>query len=252
MYKNIILILFLSQLGLCLQAEDIKTIQVRSDEWCPFTCATKNKEGLGILVDILSEATHGQYKIDYRTMNWPRAIEFARDGKINGILGAYHEDGPDFIFPKQYQMKSQDCFYTLNSSNWKYVNNKSFKNEKVLISAGYSYGKKFDDFIKSSEGENIFLESTGDFPLEQNYKKVLAGRAVAFIENKIVFNYYLHKTKELAGFKNVGCLAEKEIYIAFSPHQTSRESSLHLANLVDQFMKDKKKLESIQQKYYLK
>ncbi len=89
-------------LGISLQAS-AETITIRSDPWCPHTCDPKTGKN-GILIDIATEifASHG-HEVNYEILNWGRSIEETRRGKFNSIAGAYKNDAPDFIFPKNPQ-----------------------------------------------------------------------------------------------------------------------------------------------------
>lgn len=223
-------------------------VLIRADSWCPFTCEVNGKSGQGILVDILKEALgKDKIQIDYQTMNWPRAIDQAQKGQIHGILGAYKEDAPDFIFPDQPQFVSRDCFYQVKGSTWKYSGIESLRGKKVGVAQGYSYGENFDNLKNKKENKKIFAEASGNDPLFQNLKKTHAKRLDIFMENKAVIAYYKKIDSQFSDVEEAGCLEEKAIYAAFSP--AKKDESLRLKNAVDQFMKDKKAVEAVYKKY---
>ena len=76
------------------------TIIIGADEWCPINCEP-GSERPGFLVEtaraVFEKAGHN---LEYVKMPWSRTLDEVRKGRINGAIGAYFQDAPDFIFPE--------------------------------------------------------------------------------------------------------------------------------------------------------
>jgi polar amino acid transport system substrate-binding protein len=233
------------------------TISLRADPWCPHTCDPETHQN-GILVDIaktiFEEAGH---TIEYSVLNWARAIDQTREGKFNGVVGAYSSDAPDFIFPSVAQGTTQNCFFVKSESSFKYSKPESLNGQNVGVVAGYSYGEPIDTLIQKSTGTDPkapkFETVTGNDALAMNFKKLFAGRLNAVLEEKQVEKFGISKLPEFKGSKSAGCLNPQQTFIAFSPHPSLKEKSKKYAEILSQGMakiKKNGKLKAILSKYY--
>jgi len=249
---NTLVFVFFSVFNLYVQAQNDKNeIILASDDWCPMTCVESNKQGRGLVTDIVEEALKGSsYRFRYKMINWARAIEMAKKNEIQGILGAYKSDVPDFLFSDQPQVVSHDCFYGLAEKKWKYDNFDSLLGKKVGIINGYSYGEQLDQYKVSDSGKKIFFETSGDEPLMQNLNKVQAQRLDFILENELVINY--NKMSGDPAFKKLvsyGCLSSKEIYAAFNKNDPRNSE---VVRIISKFMSSKngqKKVKELIKKY---
>jgi polar amino acid transport system substrate-binding protein len=238
-------------------ASDKKTLTLRADVWCPFNCEPDAKQP-GYMVEIAKRAfKDSKIEVEYKTLTWPRAIVDARDNKIDGIIGAATTDAPDFVYPDESLGLIKNCFYTLSDSKWTYKDSKSFSEISIGTIKGYSYGDPFDAYVseqeklaedrkkdktkKASSGltENIQVVS-GDAGLELNYKKLQAKRIGAFIEEQNVLKSFM-QTKKIAEstLKNVGCVKEDKVYIAFGPtNPNAKAYAKLLSDTVSSMRKD--------------
>lgn len=209
-----------------------------ADDWCPFTCTETNSQGLGIVPDIVKEALSGSsFEMKYKMMNWARSIEMAKQNDIQGILGAYKSDVPQFLFSNKPQVISRDCIYGLSHKKLNYTVLKSLKDKKVGIVNGYSYGEEVDQFKASEDGKKIFFETSGDDPLKQNIKKILAERIDFILENELVIKYSALHDTDVKKLKSFACLSPKEIYAAFNNVDTRNAEVIKILN---KFMESKK------------
>lgn len=219
-----------------------KNLSLRADEWCPFNCVPKSDKP-GYLIEIAEQAfkTEG-FSIDYSTLNWSRAILESRNGKYNGIVGAFKSDAPDFVFPNVPLGKVKNCFYTDAKSTWKFDGLKSLKGQRIGLIQDYSYDEEFDKYAETNkENSNLIDIVSGDEPLSINIKKVKAGRISALLESQSVLEYYLYDN-QLEPLRLAGCFpksSDKDVYIAFSPAiEESKQFSETLAQKVQEMRKD--------------
>lgn len=209
------------------------TVVLRADVWCPFNCEPDAKQP-GYMVEIAKRAFASmKMEVEYKTLAWPRAIVDARDNKIDGIIGSATTDAPDFVFPAEPLGVTKNCFYALPDSKWSYKGPESLPEITIGTIKGYAYGEPFDAYVaeqeklveekkKSGKKASQFSEKiqvvSGDTALELNYKKLQAKRIDAFIEEQNVLKRYMQSNKlSENSIKNMGCIKEDKIYIAFGP-----------------------------------
>lgn len=191
------------------------TIRIAADNWCPFNCETEG-DNQGILVEIAKRAfSKAGHELRYIRRPWSRAIEECRAGKIEGIVGAFVSDAPDFVVPEESSISSQTAFFGLTGSGE--VINKVEELEKHRVGAilDYTYGEPLDSWIKG-HGQNIELVG-GDDPLELNIKKLLSKRISIVLEDMPVMRYYLKKNKLSDQIVALGAVEATPLHILFSP-----------------------------------
>lgn len=85
------LLLVFAIFSLPLQARPV--LVLAADSWCPYNCDAE-AQNPGYLVEFAKlVATKNGYDLDYRVLPWSRALELARQGKIQGVIGATPVNG---------------------------------------------------------------------------------------------------------------------------------------------------------------
>lgn len=192
------------------------TITIAADSWCPINCDTSDAD-IGIMVEIaqviFEKAGHS---VEYLVMPWSRAIHEARNGKINGIIGAFKGDAPDFIFPEKELLSiSGNSIFVRKNSKWEYENINSLSNFKLAVIQDYDYGEQLNKYIQ--DNKNIYIIS-GMNPLKRGIKMISSGRVDAIVECAPVFWYTASKMGLSKKFKWLGQVDSPEkCFIAFSP-----------------------------------
>lgn len=216
MFKKCLLgMIFLLVLPLAAAAE---TITLAADPWCPYTCEPGTDKP-GFMVEIartvLGKAGHS---VVYKSVNWTRAIKDAREGKYSGIMGAYTEDAPDFVFPETDQGKSKNSLFVKKENPWKYTGIDSLKQVKIGIVKDYGYGEPLDGYFKSAKGSDLVQGVGGDDALVKNIKKMMAGRIDALVEDPNVFTLTAADMGVSDQITTAGDVTQAlSVYIAFSP-----------------------------------
>ena len=196
------------------------TITIAADVWCPINCEPDSDKP-GIMVEIAYKVfeKHG-HEVKYITMPWSRTLSTVRRGELNAAIGAYKEDAPDFIFPKNEQSQLAFYFYVLNTSNWNYAGIDSLADVKLGVIKDYSYLDKLDAYIeKHSDTNDKVMIAYGNGALTKNIRLLKAGFLDTIIATDLVFQHTstalgLNKYIRRAG---AGSAVEKA-YIAFSPN----------------------------------
>lgn len=208
------------------------TISIVADEWCPYNC-TPGSDKPGYMIEIaqkvLGEAGH---TIDYRNMPWSRAIEEARRGKFDAIVGAAQGDAPDFVFPSAKLGVSANVLMVKAGNPWRYTDMASLATVSLGTIRDYSYGDELDAYIGEHEKDPKRVQvASGDSALETNFKKLDAGRIDVLVEDRNVVEYHLAGSGQAASFGVAGDLGEDDLYIAFSP---ANPNAAEYARLIDE------------------
>ncbi len=230
-FKSLLLSSLLTIISFCnICAAD--TIRLAADAWYPFN-GQPTSEKPGYMVEIAKAIFERRgHTVEYRLVPWTQAIEDARKGYIDGIIGAEKTDAPDFIFPTEPLGKISDAFFVKAESTWNFSGIPSLANQRLGYVADYSYSKEMDRYIRENSTNPKLLqgavESRG---VNQNIVKMLLGRLDVIIEVPEVFwstveQMSLKKEK----FREAGHEEEfTEVYIAFSP--SSKRSAQYARTL---------------------
>ena len=199
----------------CAQAE---TISLRADVWCPYNCEP-DADRPGILIEIAKYAFESKgHKVDYKILPWSRAIVETREGAHDGIIGAFKEDAPDFVFPREAAAEVANVFFVKRGEAWQYTGRDSLTPATIGVIKDYSYGEMLDAYIKQHAADGQRLQIVpGENGLALNVKKLLKGRITAVLEERMVMRYYLLKNNQADMVSEAGLAGTSSIYIAFSP-----------------------------------
>jgi polar amino acid transport system substrate-binding protein len=198
-----------------------EVITVVADTWCPYNCNPKSVNQ-GFMIDLVKKAfAKHNIEINYSTMPWTRAIDETRKGKYTAIIGAAHEDAPDFVFPTISQGYMNNHLYVKSGNPWRYSGADSLK--KIVLGAieGYSYNDEFDAHIKKYKLDPAYVQlMAGDDALAINVSKLMRDKIGLTLESKYVMNYYLSKNNLQNKIDDIASLppsSRDNLYIAFSP-----------------------------------
>ncbi len=227
MKKSFSILVLLCLCAACPARADQETITLVADEWCPYNCAP-NSEKPGYMVEIATAAfaRHG-ISVKYITLPWARAIEDTRDNKYTAIIGAYYNDAPDFIYPETPQGLCRFSFYVKKDDPWQFRNIDSLKTRTLGAINDYSYSVALDDYISTENEQSGRVQIlSGESAIQNNIKKLLAGRINTYVEDRQVMAYTLsHKDYDSIRdtLRDAGTLPDQDdgngiIFIAFSPH----------------------------------
>lgn len=196
-----------------------ETLVIAGDLWCPVNCAPDSPRP-GIYVelarDIFAEAG---ISVEYRVVNWARALQEARHGHIDAVIGAARSDAPDFVFTRQPVSQSRNCFYTVRESKWHFDSLKSLHTQRLAVVNDYSYGEELDAYVQAEQGNAQRLQAAaGQHALALNLAKLLEGRVDVVLENSWVMQEYLARRGYSGTVRHAGCQQPNiPIYLAFSP-----------------------------------
>lgn len=193
------------------------TITLRADEWCPFNCALGAKPGYGVelATEIFAKAGH---KVKYGLAPWGRSLEDCQHGTIDAVIGASPVDGPELIFPEEAIGVWDTTFVVRKGDSWRYDGVKSLERLKLGGIIGYIYMEPVGAYVEANTGNRDRVDLVGvRMPLEQNLRKLVAGRIGATMESRAVLDFKLREMGLLDRVDFAGSTESGAIYIAFSP-----------------------------------
>lgn len=192
-------------------------ITLRADEWCPFNCVPGAMPGYGVELaqEIFAKAGH---KVEYSLSPWGRSLEDCLHGAIVAVIGAAPVDSPDLIFPQEPIGVWDTTFVVRKGDPWRYGGAASLAGVKLGGIIGYNYMDPVGGYVEEHKGDRNRVDLVGSVkPLEQNLRKLGAGRIGATMDSRAVLDF---KLSELGLADSVDYAGETEsgpIYIAFSP-----------------------------------
>ena len=206
-------------------------IELRADEWCPYNC-TPGSERPGYMIELAREALGlFGHQLNYETMNWPRSIQFARTGRINGIVGAVPDEAPDLLFGPALGAYRDVVAFRVGEVVDIYSES-AIEGLRVGAINGYDYGGPISAHIeKHKDNPAIIQFASGDQALENNLRKLAAGRLDAVAEVHDVLVHTINSLGMNDEFEIFMAEEFDEVYIAFSPELASSE--VYIAQLAE-------------------
>lgn len=229
------------------------TISIRADEWFPIN-GVPDSDKPGYMIEMASAilAKHG-HTVDYKTMPWERSLDQVRKGNFDCVVGAYRDDAPDFIFPELSWGLIETSFYVKKGSPWRYQNMDSLKDVSVATIGGYAYSEEFDAYVEAFKSSSKVQVINANNALEQNIKKLLAGRVDTLVESDLVMIAKLDEMGMSDQIETAGLLNEAEnMYIACSPAKPESAKLVKQLNAGLIELRQSGELKKILRKYGLK
>ncbi len=244
-------LLFVLLIYLSLPIQVSASVKIATDPWCPYVCEQPSPQP-GLLVEIVEQAlAENGYMVDFIWLNWARAITEARKGTVQGILGAYKTDSPDFTFGNEHLAYSSMCFYTRLDDEWQYDGLLSLTSRAVTVVNGYSYGAIFDSYLLNNEnsGNQNITRVYGKDTIQRRLKLLEKNKSDTIVEDTFVMNKVNQDLEQNKQLRQAGCLPSEKLYLAFSPNSNL---SPRLSRALDQGIRKLRKnggLEKIMTKY---
>ncbi len=242
-------ILTLGFLTVSCQAE---VISIRADVWFPIN-GEPNSSAPGYMIELAQKiaATSG-HEVDYKTMPWERSVAQVREGEFDCVVGAYKEDAPDFIYPDTPWGIDESFFYTKKGSSWQFKGISSLDSVKIGSIGGYAYDDALDAYIEANKSTSKVQVINANNALENNIKKVIAGRIDATVESKLVMSAKLKELGLVQDIVPAGRLGTPtEMYIACSPAKASSKNYVKLFTEGTHKLRQSGELKTLLEKYGL-
>lgn len=228
-------------------------LSIRADVWFPIN-GLPNSDKPGYMIEMASTIMK-QYgrEVDYRTMPWERSLDQVRKGNFDCVVGAYKDDAPDFIFPELPWGRIETTIYVKSDSDWTYQGIDSLNDISIGTIGGYAYSEEIDAYVEKYKDTSKVQVINANNALEQNIKKLLAGRLNALVESDLVLEAKLQEMGLEGQIKPAGQVrGATEMYIACSPAKEGMQEIVEQLNegLIELRANDK--LKPLLTKYGLK
>jgi polar amino acid transport system substrate-binding protein len=196
-------------------------ITIAADRWCPINCEP-NSSMPGIMIEIAKKIFQEKgHRINYIIYPWKRAVLLARKGEIDGIIGAFNGDAPDFFFPQNEQITLKNSFFVLKDNVWNYSGPEALQNITLGFISGYDYGPILNNYIKTAPKDKILLISGSEGLSNRLFTLLKFKRVDVIVETDLVLMYELKKTGKQKQVRYAGDASQKmKAYIAFSPNSS--------------------------------
>lgn len=209
-----------------------RTITIAADPWCPHNCEA-GTDHEGYMIDITREAfARAGIEVEYVNMSWARALQLAREGHMDAVVGALPADAPDFVFPEEAIGHTTIALYTHPDSDWQYAGVESLAGVILLAINGYAYSPELDAYITRNQDdpERVWILS-GPAPLGRAIELLYKRRSDVFPEDRFVMAWELAQGGDTRTLRLAAVLHQSPLYVAFSP---ARDESLRLATLLSE------------------
>lgn len=206
-------------------------VVIAADEWCPYNCKP-GSEKPGFMIEITQAALNLKgVDIQYKTLNWSRALHKIRKGNLDGVVGVTVEeaDEANLSYGKYPLGMSSFVFVMRKDSNWAFKGIESLSKISFGIIQDYDNGPIISKYMES-DPDNVVVK-TGQDAFEKNLKLVLANRLDAVIDDSAVV---ANRLKEMGLTDKTRLVALDKtplpIFIAFKPGPEGQR----LAKLLDE------------------
>lgn len=200
-------------------------LRLAGDDWCPYLCP-QSPEKPGFLLDGLNQAL--PERPQFQALPWSRALQMARDGLVDGVIGAYPEETEGLLIGREPIAWADMRFYTRSGSQWQYRGPASLDGLAVGLVQGYSYGAQLDAWRDRHLDDHDSVQVlSGERVLERNLQKLLLGRIDVFLEDSRMVDHYLRRHRLVAQVRSAGRLpSQRPMYVALSPHLKDADARL--------------------------
>ena len=207
----------------------LERVSVRADEWFPVN-GEPYADQPGFAIELLRQIFEPlEIEVDYRLLDWQRALELASTGGTDCVVGAYHSEAPLLQFPRMPLAYDQSAFYVATESDWHYQGLDSLNDRSIAVIGEYDYGAELDQWI-AQRPPNLHI-AHGHDPLRRNLRMLLADRVDALVESVLVMDAMLAEQGLTGRVKRAGLIGEpKPFYLAC----VEGERGLSIVNLFDQ------------------
>jgi polar amino acid transport system substrate-binding protein len=210
---------------LCSALASAEPLRLAGDDWCPYLCPG-DPERPGFLLEALGQLL--PQPPQFEPLPWPRALQMAREGLVDGVVGAYSEESDGLLIGREPIGWVTMRFYVREDNPWTWNGIPSLGNQAVGLAQGYSYGSEVDAWRDANLANHEQVQVlSGEKVLERNIQKLLLGRITVLLEDSQIVEHYLRRHGLSERIQAAGELSEKRpMYVALNPRLEGVEQRL--------------------------
>lgn len=234
MYKKYYLsqICFLLLISTCAnQVRAESAYQIAEIDWCPQICPNNSSQNGYVteIIDLITPHIPGNFERVY--FPWSRAIKLVNEGRAFALAAPAKKEAPDLLYPIIPVGIQRMCFFVRSNLQWFYNGPSSLINKQIGVAKDASL-EELNSYMHEHPEQFQLQPYHGRF-LKQNINKLMKGRYDAFIFSRNSTLLELKRLKLLSKIKVAGCISQAPVYVAFSPSENYRETSLYMSRQFD-------------------
>ncbi len=191
-------------------------LSVCADEWYPVNGRSAKAPGYGLELAREIFKAHNVV-IEYREMPWKTALEKAKTGECDAIIGASKYDTPIYHYPVEPIGVVRNYLYVKKENPWRYTGLASLAQIRLGIIDTYFYDKEFNSYIDANRNSHHVVVSSAKEGIEGLVWRLLYDKVDVLIEANIVMQAKLREKELTESIIPAGAVGkDDEIYLAFS------------------------------------
>lgn len=230
------------------------SISLRGDEWYPFN-GTPGDGKPGYMVE-LAQLAWGKagHRVDYQLLDWDESVSQAQEGRVDCVVGAFRNDAPGLLFPKEAQGVDYVGFFAVvDRFDWSYTGTPSLAGKKIGVISGYGYGDEIDAYLKTPQAKKHVHVASGDKPLDDLTSMLMGGKIDLLLESPSVFKAKVKNLGLRVVFEELDRVSDPEgVYIACSPKNSASKRYLELLEAEVTRLRQSGELRTLMAKYGLR
>lgn len=189
-------------------------LTIAAIDWCPYICNT-NSDKPGVLVEIVREIyKNTEFEPEFLVLPWSRAIREVESGKHMALLAPAKSEAPNLLYPKHPIGTQRFCFFSRQEDNWQYQTPEDIAQRKVIYPADalpleLTHLQSLSNQLQGLSFQDSFEAQTSELLLQGYIDSIL------ITESSML--YFQFEQKIQSKIRTSGCLAEDELYLAFTP-----------------------------------
>lgn len=193
------------------------TVRLLADEWCPYNCAP-DAEKPGFMVEIAREALGlAGHDVVYEAVGWRRALHLVEAGEADGVIGAVPDEAVGFVYGPALGTYS-DSAAVRRGEAFDLDAPEALQGRVLGLIGGYDYEGAVAAYAeRHGDDDRLVQYATGEAPLEQNMRKLDAGRLDVVADVEAVLSHAVARLGLSERIEVLGGARREYVYIAFSP-----------------------------------
>lgn len=227
----LLLLLLIFTLNFKSNGQEQTTLTLATTKWCPYTCVNQDKSSniIGRYIEKILLKHDINLKIE--TYPWSRAIKFAEQGKVDGLLTATHSEAPSLNFTTTPISYFQVCFYANKSVAWQYSQPIELQDYVLGVIQDYGYDENIDQYIAENSASEQIMAMKGDDGSSRLLNMLVRKRVDVIVEDKLVLQWQAAKNNiDLSEITNVGCSTAHPFYLALNKSKAPHQKIIDLLN----------------------
>ncbi len=194
-------------------------ITIRADSRMPYR-GPQNAQSAGYMIDLARKiALASGHTVDYANMPMKDALYAVRKGEFDCVVGVTREDAADFNFSNLSWGKSQNAFYAMTDSSWRYNGLQSLESVRLAVIDGYTYSQELDAYIAAHRRDgSVVVVNNIRRPAISAVSQISTKKADVFVEDFMLMRQTLQTMQMTDRVIKVGVLdTPSDVYLACTP-----------------------------------